>query len=403
MSPEERRPRAVSGQAAAHRVRARLDPEAVPATGAWRPEHGAGQRRFADIGALHLEAGGRLPAVTLAYETWGELNAAGDNAVLICHALTGDTHVTGPAGPGHPSPGWWSAVVGPGLAIDTDRWFVVAVNVLGGCQGSTGPSSPAPDGSPWGSRFPSVTVRDQVAAEIELSDRLGIGQWAHVVGASMGGHRVLEWAITAPSRVRSAAVIASGAQTTADQIAWAHAQIAAIELDANFRGGDYYDAPPGHGPHAGLALARRIAHTTYRSAEELEARFGRLPQHAEEPLLGGRFAVQSYLDHHGTKLAQRFDANSYLALTRSMITHDVGRDRGGVEAALAEVTADVLVIAVESDRLFLPHESERIAAGVPGSGPVRYLRSPYGHDGFLIEHDQVTRHLGGFLKQVARS
>ncbi|WP_416380800.1 homoserine O-acetyltransferase MetX [Georgenia sp. H159] len=393
----------MDGESAVHRVRARVEPGEIPATGAWRPEHGAGHRSFVDIGALHLEAGGRLPAVTLAYETWGQLNAARDNAVLICHALTGDSHVVGPAGAGHPTAGWWSSIVGPGLAVDTDRWFVVAVNVLGGCQGSTGPASPAPDGTPWGSRFPSITVRDQVAAEIELTDRLGIGSWAHVVGASMGGHRVLEWAITAPSRVRSIGVIASGAQTTADQIAWGHAQLSAILLDPNFRGGDYYGAPPGAGPHAGLALARRIAHTTYRSAEELEGRFGRLPQHAEDPMLGGRFAVQSYLDHHGTKLALRFDANSYLALTRSMLTHDVGRDRGGVEAALAEVTADTLVIAVESDRLFLPAESERIAAGVPGAGPVRYLRSPYGHDGFLIEHEQVTRHLGGFLKQLARS
>ncbi|MEE6281958.1 homoserine O-acetyltransferase [Georgenia sp. MJ170] len=374
----------------------------MPTSGAWHPEGGAGNRRFVDLGALPLEAGGRLPHVRLAYETWGELNAAGDNALLICHALTGDTHVTGTAGPGHPDAGWWSRIVGPGLAVDTDRWFVVAVNVLGGCQGSTGPSSPAPDGTPWGSRFPTVTVRDQVAAEIELSDRLGIGRWAHIVGASMGGHRVLEWAVMAPDRVRSIAVIASNAQTSADQIAWAHPQQAAIRLDPNFRGGDYYDAPDGQGPHAGLALARQIAHTTYRSAEELEARFGRLHQHAEDPMLGGRFAVQSYLDHHGNKLALRFDANSYLALTSSMLTHDLGRDRGGVEAALAEIRADTLVIAVESDRLFLPAESERIAAGVSGAGPVRYLRSPYGHDGFLIEHDQVTRHLGGFLKQVSR-
>ncbi|HLS75054.1 MAG TPA: alpha/beta fold hydrolase, partial [Actinomycetaceae bacterium] len=159
----------------------RVEPDKIPASGAWRPEHGAGRRTFVDIGALHLEAGGRLPQVTLAYETWGELNAARDNAILICHALTGDAHVTGPAGPGHPTPGWWSRVVGPGLAIDTDHWFVVAVNVLGGCQGSTGPSSPAPDGTPWGSRFPTVTTRDQVAAELELTDRLGIARWAHVV------------------------------------------------------------------------------------------------------------------------------------------------------------------------------------------------------------------------------
>ncbi len=403
MTPENRTRSAVGGSEPTHRARARVEASDIPATGAWRPEHGAGRRQFADIGALHLEAGGRLPHVTLAYQTWGELNAARDNAILVCHALTGDSHVAGPAVPGHATAGWWSTIVGPGLAIDTDRWFVVAANVLGGCQGSTGPSSPAPDGSPWGSRFPSITIRDQVAAELELTDRLGIAQWAHIVGGSMGGQRVLEWAVTAPSRVRSIAVIASGAQSTADQIAWGHAQLAAIQLDPNFRGGDYYDAGPGQGPHAGLALARRIAHTTYRSAEELETRFGRLPQHAEEPMLGGRFAVQSYLDHHGTKLALRFDANSYATLTRSMLTHDVGRDRGGVEAALAEVTADTLVIAVDSDRLFLPHESERIAAAVPGAGPVRYLRSPYGHDGFLIEHEQVTRHLGGFLRQVARS
>src|SRR5690606_39146533 len=208
MPPEKRVTHAVGG---AHRVRSRLDPGGVPASGAWRPEHGPGARRFADIGALQLEAGGRLPGLTLAYETWGRLNAAQDNAILICHALTGDAHVAGPAGPAHPSAGWWSSIVGPGLAIDTDRWFVVAVNVLGGCQGSTGPSSPAPDGSPWGSRFPSVTVRDQVAAELELTDQLGIEQWAHVVGGSMGGHRVLEWAIMAPGRVRSIAVIASGA------------------------------------------------------------------------------------------------------------------------------------------------------------------------------------------------
>ncbi len=403
MTLDRRTRHAVGGDRTAHRVRARVAPEEIPATGAWRPEHGPGQRQFVDIGALHLEAGGRLPGVTLAYETWGELNAARDNAVLICHALTGDSHVAGPAVPGHATAGWWSTVVGPGLAIDTDRWFVVAANVLGGCQGSTGPASPAPDGTPWGSRFPSITIRDQVAAEVELTDRLGIAQWAHIVGGSMGGQRVLEWAVTARDRVRSIAVVASGAQSTADQIAWGHAQLAAIELDPNFRGGDYYDAPPGQGPHAGLALARRIAHTTYRSAEELETRFGRLPQHAEDPMLGGRFAVQSYLDHHGTKLALRFDANSYATLTRSMLTHDVGRDRGGVEAALGEITADTLVIAVESDRLFLPHESERIAAGVPGAGPVCYLRSPFGHDGFLIEHAQVSHHLGRFLKQVARS
>ncbi|MHB1065038.1 MAG: homoserine O-acetyltransferase MetX [Georgenia sp.] len=386
--------------APSHRhVRHHVDPATIPATGAWRDGDAPGPRRFADLGALPLEAGGRLPHVRLAYETWGELNEAGDNAVLVLHALTGDSHVVRHDA-GEPD-GWWSQVVGPGRAIDTDRYFVVAPNVLGGCQGSTGPSSPAPDGTPWGSRFPLLTVRDQVAAEIELADRLGIGRWALVVGASMGGHRVLEWAVTAPERVAAVAVVASTAQTSAEQVAWAHTQLAAIQLDPAWRGGDYYDAAPGHGPHAGLGLARQIAHTTYRSPVELDERFGRLPQHAEEPLAGGRYAVQSYLDHHAGKLAVRFDANSYLTLTQSMITHDLGRDRGGVEAALAQVTAETLVVAVDSDRLFFPAESERIAAAVPNAGPVAYVRSPYGHDGFLIEHDQVAALLGRFLRAVA--
>ncbi|WP_452179236.1 homoserine O-acetyltransferase MetX, partial [Georgenia thermotolerans] len=382
-------------------VRREVDPATIPASGAWREGDDPGPRRFADIGALPLEAGGRLPHVRLAYETWGELNEAGDNAVLVLHALTGDAHVTASPGDGTDDEGWWGQVVGPGRAIDTTKYFVVAPNVLGGCQGSTGPSSPAPDGSPWGSRFPLITVRDQVAAEIELADLLGIERWALVVGASMGGHRVLEWAVMAPERVDAIAVVASTAQTTAEQVAWAHAQLGAIRLDPNWRGGDYYDAPPGHGPHAGLGLARQIAHTTYRSPAELEERFGRLPQHAEEPLSGGRYAVQSYLDHHASKLAVRFDAGSYVTLTQAMITHDLGRDRGGVEAALAQVRAATLVVAVDSDRLFFPDESERIAAAVPGAGPVAYVRSDHGHDGFLVEHDQVAALLGRFLRSVA--
>lgn len=382
-------------------ARRELDPRALPATGAWRPGDDPGRRQFLAMGDLSLEAGGVLPGVVVAYETWGELNAAGDNAVLVLHALTGDSHVTGDAGPGHPTPGWWSQIVGPGRAVDTDRYFVVAPNVLGGCQGTTGPASPAPDGRPWGSRFPLVTVRDQVAAEIAVADRLGIERWALVVGGSMGGHRVLEWAVTAPERVRAVAAVATCAATSADQVAWAHPQLAAIRLDPGFRGGDYYDAPAGQGPHRGLGIARQIAHTTYRSAPELDARFGRLPQGGEEPLTGGRFAVQSYLDHHATKLAARFDANSYLVLTQSMLSHDLGRDRGGVRAALAQVTADALVVAVDSDRLFPPGQSEDVAAGIPGCGPVRYVRSVHGHDGFLVEHDQVASLVGRFLRRVA--
>jgi homoserine O-acetyltransferase len=338
----------------------------------------------------------------MAYETWGELNEARDNAVLVLHALTGDSHVAGEAGPGHPTAGWWPGMVGPGCPIDTDTYYVVCPNVLGGCQGTTGPAARAADGAPWGSRFPYVTVRDQVAAEVRLADALGVDAWALVVGASMGGHRVLEWAAMEPERVRGIAVIASAAQTTADQIAWAHAQIAAVRADPKFRGGDYYDAEDGDGPHVGLGIARQIAHTTYRSATELDTRFGRIPQGGEEPMGGGgRFAVQSYLDHHADKLARRFDANSYLVLTESMLTHDLGRDRGGVEAALRTITAKALVVAVDSDRLFLPEQSVRMVAGIPGALPLAIVNSPYGHDGFLIEIEQLGPQIARFLSLLA--
>ena len=375
----------------------------VPASSAWREGDEVGRRQFADLGPFALDSGGRLPAVRLAYETWGELNEDGSNAVLVLHALTGDSHVTGEAGNGHPTPGWWQSMVGPGAPIDTERWFVVAPNVLGGCQGSTGPSSPAPDGRPWGSRFPVLSVRDQVAAEVRLADLLGINTWALVIGASMGGQRVLEWAATEPQRVEAFAAIATTAQTSGDQIASFHTQLVAIQADPGFRGGDYYDAPDGAGPHVGLGLARQIAHQSYRSAYELDERFGRIPQGAEDPLEGGRFAVQSYLEHHGDKLARRFDANTYVTLTRTMITHDLGRDRGGVDNALAQITARGLVIAVDTDRLFPLAQSERIAAHVPGAGPVRVVHSDFGHDGFLIEEDEVGRHVSEFLGERVRA
>lgn len=373
----------------------------LPASAAWRPGDAVGQRRFCAVGDLRLENGCLLPQVSLAYETWGTLDEARSNAVLVLHALTGDSHVLGEAGEGHLTPGWWPGMVGPGRPIDTDRYFVVAPNVLGGCQGSTGPAHPAPDGVAWGSRFPALTARDQVLAESRLADALGIETWALVIGASMGGHRALEWAATHPERVRSLAAIATAAQTTGDQIAWAHAQLGAILGDPRYRGGDYYDAPDGEGPTTGLALARQIAHTTYRSARELDTRFGRFPQRAENPLDGkGRFAVQSYLDHHGSKLARRFDAGSYVALTRAMITHDLGRDRGGVEAALAEITARTLVVAVDSDRLFLPAQSARIARGIAGS-ELHVMRSDHGHDGFLVELETLGPLVAALLGEIA--
>ncbi|PFG44414.1 homoserine O-acetyltransferase [Isoptericola jiangsuensis] len=378
----------------------------VPASGAWREGDPVADRRFADVGTFDLESGARLPDVRVAYETYGELAPDGSNAVLVLHALTGDAHVHGAAGPGQATAGWWESMIGPGAPIDTDRYFVVAPNVLGGCQGTTGPASTAPDGRPWGGRFPRVTTRDQVTVEIELARLLGIESWAAVVGASMGGMRVLEWAILGPEagiEVRSFAAIATCAQSSGDQIAWAHPQLGAIRADPRWNGGDYYDAADGEGPHAGLAVARQIAHTTYRTAFELDERFGRLPQGGEDPLVDGRYAVQSYLDHHGDKLARRFDANSYLRLTESMMTHDIGRDRGGVEAALAQVTARPLVVAVDSDRLFPPAQSARIAAALGGDVPVRTIASDFGHDGFLIEHDQLGPLVRDLLGEVARA
>lgn len=370
-------------------------------SGLWREGDPVGRRQFVDVGPMDLETGGHLPAVRVAYETWGTLAADGSNAVLVEHALTGDSHVAGPAQAGHPSPGWWDWAIGPGRAIDTDRWFVVATNVLGGCQGSTGPSSAAPDGRPWGSRFPYVTVRDQVAAEVSVADALGIDSWALVIGGSMGGMRALEWAISRPHRVQALAPLATAALSTGDQIAWAHAQLAAIRSDPAWHGGDYYDVADGRGPVAGMGVARQIAHATYRSAFELDTRFGRRAQDGEQPLGGGgRFAVQSYLDHHAGKLARRFDPGSYVALTEAILSHDVGRGRGGVDAALGRVTARTLVLGVDSDRLYLPEQSAQIAAALPGSPEPVIVHSDHGHDGFLIEADQVGPHLRALLDEV---
>lgn len=378
----------------------------LPATGAWRDGDPVGRRRFVDVGTLALERGGELPDVRLAYETWGQLAPDGGNAVLIEHALTGDSHVVGPAGPGHPTPGWWSGVVGPGEAIDTDRWFVVAPNVLGGCQGSTGPASAAPDGRPWASRFPTLTIRDQVHAEVALADHLGIDAWAAVIGGSMGGMRVLEWAVSVPDRVRGIAPLAVCAAATADQIALQSIQLHAITADRHYRGGDYLlDAaadPDAPGPAVGLALARRLAHWSYRCREEFGIRFGRGAQGDEDPLDGGRFAIESYLDHHGQKLVRRFDAASYVALTTSMNLHDVGRDRGGIIAALGRFRGEVAVAGVDSDRLYHLEEQHVLAhlLGVPGERAV-VIRSPHGHDAFLIEDRQVGLVLRDLMDRVA--
>ncbi len=362
----------------------------VAADGAAVPD---GTVRYLRIGDLVLESGARLPDATLGYETWGTLNAERSNAVLIEHALTGDTHVTRGASA---EPGWWEQLAGPGAPVDTGKYFVVSINILGGCYGSTGPSSTAPDGKPWGSRFPLVTLRDTTDAEARLADALGIRSWYAVLGGSLGGARALEWAVSYPDRVRRCGVISIGASSTAEQIAFAQAQTLAIRQDPNFNGGDYYGGP---GPEAGLALARRIAHITYRSAAELDGRFGRNAQDSEAPLRAGplagrgRYQVESYLDHQGNKLVRRFDANSYIAITEALMSHDVCRGRGALTEALAPATAAFLVAAVDSDRLYFPDQSRALAAALPGNVAVHTIEAPIGHDGFLTEIGQLNTQL----------
>ena len=372
-----------------------------PASGAWREGDPAGDRRFAGIGTVTTEAGARIPGVRVAYETWGEPSPDRDNAVLLLHALTGDAHVVGDAGPGQATSGWWEDVVGPGLAIDTDRWFVVAPNVLGGCGGTTGPASLAPDHAEWGGRFPYLTIRDQVAAQLAFADAIGVRRWAAVVGGSMGGMHALEWAVTAPERVGRLAVLAAPAFSSADSIALNSVQTEAVRADPRFRGGDYYGAADGDGPHRGLALARRMALLNYRSPNELNERFARSWQSGVSPMgHHGRFAVESYLDFHGNRFTRRFDANSYIRLVDAMSSHDVGRDRGGARAALARFAGPALVLGIDSDRLY-PLETQRlIAESMPGAldGPEpTLLSSGFGHDAFLIERDAVGEALARLL------
>lgn len=365
---------------------------------AWREGDPPARRRFAEVGAIVCEFGGAIPDVRVAYETWGELSPERDNAVLVLHALTGDAHAAGGTEPGQPTPGWWDAIIGPGRPLDTDRYFVVSANVLGGCQGTTGPSSIAPDGRVWGSRWPRISTRDQVEAEHRLMTTLGIDRFVSVIGGSMGGMRALEWLVGYPEAVGSAVLIATSAYATADQIGTQTAQILAITSDPHWHGGDYYDKPLG--PVAGLGLARRIAHLTYRTEVEFDVRFGRAPQPGEDPhrpcvagrhIGAGRYAVQSYLDHHAAKLQQRFDAGTYVSLTDAMTTFDVGRARGGVAQALSGVSVPVEVVGIDSDRLYPIRLQAELADLIPTAGPLRTISSPYGHDAFLIEHEPVGR------------
>jgi len=354
-----------------------------------------------------LEAGGRLDEITVAYETWGQLDIDASNAILVCHALTGDSHASGGIAPGHPSVGWWHDLIGPGRAIDTDRYFVVCSNVLGGCQGTTGPASTNPStGRPYGSSFPQVTIRDMVRAQQLLASRLGIDRWLSVVGGSMGGMQVLEWGAMYPRWVRSLVPLATTAAASATQIAWGAVERLSIVTDPNFKNGDYYDAGPGEGPWKGLMIGREIAQVTYRSAEVFDQRFGRDhhdPRAEFHPW--GRFEIESYLDHHGQKLVRRFDANSYLMVSKSMDLHDLGRGRGGVAAALGRLHMPVLTASISSDVLYPPCQQAQIHDGIiAGGGTCRYevIDSPQGHDGFLLESGRLGPPIRDILERAEK-
>ena len=298
--------------------------------------------------------------------------------------------------------------MGPGCALDTDRHFVVCANVLGGCQGTTGPSSidPSTD-QPFGPRFPVITIRDMVRNQAALANHLGVRQWLCVIGGSMGGMQVLEWGITYPERVRSLIPVATCAQATAQQIAWNAVARRAVRLDPGFRGGDYYDAEPGDGPDEGLAVARMLAQITFRSDDVFTDRFGR--QLADRDgggfSLWQRFEVERYLDHHGGKLVRRFDANSYLVLSKAMDLHDVGRGRGSLEAAMARIKAPTLAIGIWSDQLYPSYQQKQIRELLRAAGRrAEYVEidSPHGHDSFLLDIDQVGAAVSAFLDDVEK-
>ena len=362
---------------------------------------------FAD--GLELDCGQRLPSLTVAYRTYGALNAQRSNAVLICHALTGDQYV----GETHPLTGkgpWWDYVVGPGRPVDTERYFVICINVLGGCMGSTGPmEARAPGEAPWGADFPPITIRDMVRAQKKLIDSFGISRLFAVIGGSMGGMQVLEWASTYPDMVFAALPIAAAFYHSAQNIAFHEVGRQAIVSDPNFAGGHYY--ANGKVPKDGLAVARMVAHITYLSEEALSRKFGRRLQGGKATphslaLFGDMFEVESYLQHQGNSFVQRFDANSYLAITRAMDQFDLAAEHDGdLSRAFTGTRTRYCVISFSSDWLFPTHESRAIARALnKAAANVSFVEiaSDKGHDAFLLEEPDLLRVLAGFLEGCAR-
>ena len=350
-------------------------------------------------GSLPLDGGGELTRVELAFETYGELNADRSNAILLCHALTGDQYVASP----HPitgKPGWWERMVGPGKPIDTDRFHIICANVIGSCMGSTGPASEASDGHPYAMRFPVITIRDMVRAHIGLLDMLDIETLHAVVGGSMGGMQALSLAANWPDRARRVLVIASTSRHSAQNIAFHELGRQAIMADPRWQDGSYYG---GDGPDNGLAVARMAAHITYLSEEALTGKFGRNLQDREAKSFGfdADFQVESYLRYQGSGFPRRFDANSYLYITRAMDYFDLAEEHGGKLAdAFAGTDARFCLVSFDSDWLYPTSESRHVVHALNAAGAaVSFveLSAPHGHDSFLLDVPALDRVIGGFL------
>lgn len=357
-------------------------------------------RKLALAAPLPLDGGTALDGVEIAYETYGELAPDRSNAVLICHALTGDQFVAG----SHPvtgKPGWWERMVGPGRPIDTDRLHVICANVIGSCMGSTGPASEASDGAPYAMRFPVITIRDMVRGVVALLDELDIERLHTVVGGSMGGMQALSLAANFPERAERVLAIATTARHSAQNIAFHEVGRQAIMADPNWREGNYYDEDAA--PDAGLAVARMAAHITYLSEEGLTEKFGRRLQDRDAKSFGfdADFQVESYLRYQGSGFTQRFDANSYLYITRAMDYFDLAEEHGGLLAdAFAETQARFCLVSFDTDWLYPTAESRHIVHALNAVGaPVSFveLSAPHGHDSFLLEVPALDRVVRGFL------
>ncbi|GAA4423029.1 homoserine O-acetyltransferase [Actinokineospora soli] len=363
-----------------------------------------------------LDCGRELRGVRVAYETYGTLSPARDNAILVCHALSGDAHAAGRSAdrPAASTPdgfaaehrvgalGWWDGMIGPGKAFDTDRYFVISTNLLGGCRGTTGPSSTDPaTGAPYGSTFPVITVSDMVRTQRAFLDALGIGRLAAVAGGSLGGMQALEWAVRYPDQVDSIVVIASTHALHPQGVAWNAIAREAITRDPAWRGGDYYGT--GSAPDAGMGVARMVGHVTYLSAPALDTKFGRRLQFADDlryTLTEPEFAVESYLRHQADAFVTRFDANTYLTLSRALTYFDLARGHDSLDRALAAVTARTLLIAFTSDWLYPPAASQEIDAALRALGKpteLHVIDAPYGHDCFLLEEERQTPIVRRFL------